>query len=277
MPEVTFASPTDGANPPEPAAQITESGDRPEWLPPNFKSGEDLAKSYAELQAKATRDAQELARLKGTAPAAEGDVDASNKPSEGGENKAPDDKSPTQDDAAKQAADKAGIDLSPYSQEFAETGDVSPENRAKIIEGFKKAFPDLDWDTAVNEYIEGKKALAANDRAMFMEAAGGEEQYSSMIQWAAQALPKADVEAYNRQIASGDRHATLFAIEGLRAKYEKANGRVPNRIDGAGGSPNAVIGFRSTAEMTRAMRDPRYQTDPSYREEVKAKLRVSNL
>lgn len=286
MPEVVFATGESGPDAPETIP--TPDPNRPEWLDPKFETPEAQAQAYKELQAQFTRQQQELAKLKGTAPAASEDTPATSETSgadssaEGSENKQDDqqqqkddDGKSEQDKAAEEAAKAAGIDLDPYRQEFETTGDVSAENRTKIIDGFKKALPGIDWDAAVNEFIEAKKVVVANDRAMLMEVAGGEDQYAAMLQWAAQSLSPAEVEAYNRQITSGDRHATQFAVEGLRAKYEKANGRVPQRVNGAGGTPDAVTGFRSTAEMTRAMRDPRYKTDAAYREEVLAKLAKS--
>ena len=41
---------------------IAES--RPDWLPTNFKTGEDFAKSYSEAQSKLTQQAQEIAAIK---------------------------------------------------------------------------------------------------------------------------------------------------------------------------------------------------------------------
>lgn len=283
MAEVVFRQPDTGPVAPEPTPQADPN--RPEWLDPKFESPEKQAQAYAELQAQFTKQAQELAKLKGTAPASGEDTPAESQTSgadqnaEGGETddaaKQQDQQKSEQDKAAEEAAKAAGIDLTPYQQEFETTGDVSAENRAKIIEGFKKALPDLDWDAAVNEFIEGKKALVANDEAMLLDLVGGKEQYATMIQWASQSLSPDEVAAYNRQIKSKDRHAMQFAVEGLRAKYEKANGRIPTRVSGAAGTPDAVGGYRSTAEMMRDMRDPRYSTDPSFREEVAKKLRAS--
>jgi hypothetical protein len=38
-----------------------------------------------------------------------------------------------------------------------------------------------------------------------------------------------------------------------------------------------VQGFRSQAELVRAMSDPRYDSDPAYRADVAAKLEISDL
>ena len=44
-----------------------------------------------------------------------------------------------------------------------------------------------------------------------------------------------------------------------------------------GKSARAVDGFRSQAEVVRAMSDPRYDTDPAYRQDVYDKLERSNV
>jgi hypothetical protein len=129
----------------------------------------------------------------------------------------------------------------------------------------------------VDDFIEARKVVIQNDQKMYMDAAGGQEQYGTMVEWAKQNWSAEQVAAYNRQVQSGDRHATLFAIEGLKSKFEAANGRIPQRITGTGGASTSQGAFRSVAEMTRAMSDPRYQSDEAYREEVRQRLALSNF
>ena len=55
-----------------------------------------------------------------------------------------------------------------------------------------------------------------------------------------------------------------------------ANGSSPNLMQGStGGSGSGA--FSSLAQMSEAMRDPKYHSDPAYREEVTRKLESSNL
>ena len=44
-----------------------------------------------------------------------------------------------------------------------------------------------------------------------------------------------------------------------------------------GKAARAVDGFRSQAEVVRAMSDPRYDSDPAYRQDVYDKLERSNV
>jgi hypothetical protein len=275
---VTFEQSETGNLPPQEPPQPDPN--RPAWLDPKFTKPEDLAASYREQQAALTRAQQELARLKGQAdeqPPISGVQ--SGKEDDDVADETPVDEQPNpdgQEAAAKKVADAAGVDLNPYQEEYNTSGDVSEDNRVKLAESLKGVLGE-NARNIVDEFIEARKVVHANDTKMFMDAAGGQEQYGVMTAWAAQNLPKEQVAAYNKQVESGDRHSVLFAIEGLRAKYEAANGRLPQRITGSGNpSPNAGA-FRSAAEMTSAMKDPRYKTDEAYRQDVARRLSISNF
>jgi hypothetical protein len=250
----------------------------------------DITKSYNELRAKFTQTSQELSALKKTgaapastteqpsAPASGAPPKIETPPTEGSETnpdgtpKKPDGNN---EDAARQVADAAGFDLNPYNDEYATSGDVSEENRTKIADGLKKVLGP-DARSIVDQFIEGQKLVHANDRQLFMGEAGGDDNYAAMIEWAKLSLPKEEIVAYNKQIDSGDRHATLFAIRGLRSQYEAVNGRIPNNVRASGGAVSGnVAPFGSAAEMTTAMRDPRYKTDEAFRKQVAARIAVS--
>jgi hypothetical protein len=67
-----------------------------------------------------------------------------------------------------------------------------------------------------------------------------------------------------------------LAVEGLKAKYEAANGVRPALVKGGGNSVGGDA-FRSAAEQVAAMRDPRYGKDPAYTRDVEAKSMRSNF
>lgn len=265
---VTFEQPETGAVAPEPVAPVDPN--RPTWLPEQFKSPEDMAKSWTDQRAEITRLQQGVKKP---------EEQTQQTPPENAEKK-PDEQPNTepskeqkQDDAAKEVADSAGVDLAPYQQEYNTTGDVSEDNRAKIAEGLKKVLGE-NARSIVDDFIEARKVVHQNDQKLFMDSAGGAENYAQMVQWASKELPKEQVEAYNRTVNSGDRHATLLAIEGLKSKFIAANGSAPRLLQG-GGIPTGTAAFRSTAEMVAAMNDPRYKTDQAYRDHVAQRLAAS--
>jgi hypothetical protein len=262
---VSFTTPETGPNAPEEQNTPTPEG-RPEWLPAEFNTVDDFVKGYNNTKAGFTQARQELASLK-QEPTEEGEQDPP-----------PRDPDAVQtdnlDQAAKDLAEKQGVDLSPYANEYAETGDVSEEHRAAIAEAFSDVLGP-NARTIVDDYINAKKVAHSNDQRMYMEVAGGSEVYHEMSQWAAQNLSREEIEAYNRAVNSGDRHTTTFAIEGLKARYAAATGQAPRLISGQPAAPTSP--FTSSAEMRRAMSDPRYKTDEAYRNQVRSRLAVSNL
>lgn len=279
---ITFTQPDTG--PVAPTPEPAPDPNRPAWLPENFKTPEDMAKSWNDQRAEITR-LQQAAKKPGEAPAPSDparEQNPSDTPSQGQNDPAREQKADQQsetdkqDDAAKKVAQSAGVDLTSYQEEYNTTGDVSPESRKKLAEGLKSVLGE-DAEQIVNDFIEAKKVVHQNDLKLYMDEAGGEDSYKAMIAWAAESLPDADKHAFNKQVNSGDRSATLLAISGLRARYEAANGRAPRLHKAGAGLATDAAPFRSSAEMRQAMSDPRYKTDPAYRDSVAARLRNSNF
>lgn len=245
--DAKMASLVDGAaNTPK---DLLEGGDptsRPEWLPEKFQSVEDMAKAYAELEAKL-----------GAKPQDNPQPDPANA----------DTNQPGQN--PEQALNEKGLDLSTFTTEFNTKGELSAESYAKLAAaGFDKQI--------VDNYINGQKAVVAQYETAVVAEVGGSEKYSEMVTWAKANMTDAEINAYNAAVSSGDVAQAKLAVLGLSAKFSKANGSEPRLVQGR---PNSASGdvFESTAQLTEAMRDPRYAKDPAYRAKVQAKLARSNV
>lgn len=222
------------------------SESRPEWLPEKFKSPEDMAKAYSELESK-------LGGQKPPAP------DATP-----GDDKAPDN---TEANAA--LADK-GLQLEEFSQEFAQKGELSPESYEKLQKaGFDKNL--------VNQYIEGQRALVNQYESTVKAEVGGDEQFSEMTTWAKANMTPGEIDAFNRAVSSGNVDQAKMAVRGLQAQYSKAVGSDPQRLLGGGKGSAGEDVFESTAQVTKAMSDPQYKNDPAFRAKVQAKLARSKV
>ena len=268
--EYTFRQEETGPLPPEQEQQQPQqSGDRPDWLPPEYSSVEAFVKSAQDTKAAYTQARQELSQIKGEEPTDEQE-DTEEAPQEPGQIKAD-----SLDDAAEKITAKAGVDVSEYTQEYYSSGDLSEDSRTALAESLKDVLGD-DARQMIDDYVEAKKVVHQNNSKTYMDEAGGTEQYQAMTQWAADNLPPEQIAAYNKAVESGDRHSTLFAIRGLRAQYEAAEGRTPNLRSGTPGA-SGVAPFGSAAEMRLAMADPRYKADPSYRESVARRLAASEF
>lgn len=220
-----------------PAPTPKVEGERPKWLPEKFKTAEEFAKSYAELEKKV-----------GT-PAV-----------------TPEAVTPKVTEVTPEAAQKAGIDVNALAKEYAEKGELSAETlKALNDKGFDKA--------AVDGYIAGQKAIADQQIAALETIAGGKEQLKSTLEWAKANLTEAERNGYDAALDSGNLDLVKLAMQGVAAKYAAANGSDPKLIDGGELSTSGdAPGYTSQAEIVAAMSDPRYRTDPAYQAKVYARL-----
>ena len=223
-------------------------------LPEKFKSVEELAKSYSELEKK----------LGEQAPKQE-EVDPVNKTELKSE-------TPKQDNSleiAENAVEQAGLDFNALSQEYAEKGQLGEESyKALEQSGIPKEY--------VDQFIAGQKAIGDQQTNTVKNMVGGEESYNEMAQWASQNMTDAEKKAYNQAVNSPDMETVKLAVNSLQAKYQAANGTEPNLVQGKA-TPVAEQGYDSWAQVTEAMADPRYAKDPAYQAAVKAKIANSEI
>ena len=165
--------------------------------------------------------------------------------------------------------------LNKASEEFyANDGKVSQETLDQLAE--------LDSNDLISAYIEmqgqsrQENDLTDQQAVDIRNMVGGDEAYGQLTSWAAESLDAAYIDAYDNIVETGDVRMIQLALAGLQAEYEKANGFEGEMLTGKAAKPQ-VDAFRSQAEVVRAMQDPRYDTDPAYRQDVFAKLDRSNL
>ena len=107
-------------------------------------------------------------------------------------------------------------------------------------------------------------------------AAGGEANYNKIVEWAASNLPDNQIDAFDSVVDSGNPAAIGIAFQGLQSQYNEANGYEGRMLQGKPASSSGDV-YRSQAELVAAMGDPRYDTDPAYRQDVITKLEQSDL
>jgi len=118
--------------------------------------------------------------------------------------------------------------------------------------------------------------LSQEQATELQQSVGGEKQYNTMLQWASNNFDEAEISRYDKVMESGDPDAAYFAVQALAAKYNDGVGVEGKMLTG---KPAKAQGdnFRSQAEVVRAMSDPRYESDPAYRQDIYDKLERSNL
>ena len=165
--------------------------------------------------------------------------------------------------------------LNKASQEFySNDGQVS----AETLEELGK----LDSNELISAYIQMQgQQQQGNDltdaqASEIKSLAGGDEAYGQLTQWAANSLDESYITAFDNIVETGDVRMIQLAVTGLKAEYEKANGFEGQMLTGKAAQPQ-VDTFRSQAEVVAAMQDPRYDSDPAYRQDVFNKLGRSNI
>lgn len=210
-----------------------------------FKSQEDLVKAYEELQKK----------MSSGEPVEESSEEVGEPATE----------EPVEEVPATTAA------LTKAAEEY-ENGQLSDET----IE----ALSQMDSKELIKSYIEfysqnQQQTQAAQiveaDSQAIVASVGGQEAYQSMVGWAAENLDASEIEAYNSVTNSGNTAAIKFAVEALSNRYKNAEGYEAPLVTGKRSAPK-VQGYRSNAELSRDIADPRYQTDPAFRQDVENKL-----
>lgn len=171
------------------------------------------------------------------------------------------------EDQANDLIEKAGVNVDAMAEHFYENGQLADEHYAELEQaGIPREY--------VDQYIAGVQAEAEKIRDEIFNEVGGEENFAAMAEWAVANLTQAELDAYNEAVDSGDMSVVRSAVMSLAFRYQRDVGRDPNLV---GGNSGGMTGFESLAQLTAAMKDPRYTTDPAYRREVEQKLARSNI
>ena len=157
---------------------------------------------------------------------------------------------------------------------LSEDGKIPDELQAKL----KAAkIPD----EVVQSHIDGTKARV---KLMALEAAnlvGGNDQLQSILTWAAENISESERASINQQLKMPGWQNTLLGIQARMAKQQAIAGQTtasptkplyePTVTSGGGG----LQPFSSLGDMQAAMRDPRYNKDPHYTQEVMQRVALA--
>ena len=221
--------------------QEGQQNQEPPKLAGKFASKEELEKAYLELEKKLGGGKKEEAP-----PVDPSNVDQSK---------------------AEEIAKDAGLDINQMQQWYAQNGQLSEEHY-KALE--KSGIPK----EIVDQYIAGQEAQAEKYRDSIISKVGGQDNFSAMAEWAKVNMSEQEIAAYNKATSSADMALVENAVLGLAYRYQTAVGKDPKLL---GGQTVGSSGFQSVAQLTEAMKDPRYEKDPAYRKDVQNRLANSNI
>lgn len=246
-----LAAKIDEANPP--------ADDRPEWLPEKFKSVEDMAAAYSELEKK----------MGSKTPTSETTPEDTEKAQDGQDSEKATEVA-DDEDAAREATKAAGLNFDELSAKYWEKGELDTTDYAALE---KSGIPK----SIVDQYIAGQQALLDATRNNVFNAVGGEDSYKAIVGWAADNMDQNEIAAYNAAVDSGNVSAAMMAVKGLKARYDAEVGFEPKRSVSGANATAGTATYRSLAEMSKDMSDPRYKTDPAFRRDVERKLANSDI
>lgn len=215
-----------------------------------FKSAEDLEKAYKELESKLGK-----------------------KEETGSEESNEDDTSPEEAEA-EDASSEATRFLQEASDEyFSNSNQLKPETVQKLKEMPSEQLIDAYLELQKNTPIQ-QQQLTDADATAILDSVGGEAAYNETLAWAADNLKPDEVAAFDNVVNSGNKDAIFFAVQALNQRYKDSVGFEGKRMSGKS-VKSSVKGFRSQAELARAISDPKYRSDPAYRLDVEQRLAAS--
>ena len=222
--------------------------DRPDWLPEKFKSAEDMANAYSELEKKLGAGAEQEEQEEEQQPEEE------------------------QSDEQQEDTDTENTDtntvIAEASKEFFENdGVISEETYKNLAEvGLPKEL--------VDSYAAGQQALMESEEGSIKAVADG--NWDQMAEWASNNLSPEEINTFDDIVQNGTVDQAKLAAKGLYAQYKAENGVAPRLTQGSV-TGSATMPFKSNQELARAMSDPRYKSgDKAYHEEIDRRIAVSN-
>ena len=228
-----------------------------------FKSVEDLANSYKELEGKlgSIEQTQETEEVETSEETEQQEFDAQDYYGEG----------------LASVLEEVGIDPQEISQRFVDNDSISDDDYSRLEDaGFSKQVVDT--------YLDGLRGVGAADADEIpadiikgiKDSVGGDETYGQMQSWAEQNLSDEEGVAFNNLMDTGDAATIQLAVEGLYSRYSKSMGVEPNLYTGRPAASGPTP-YRSTAEVVAAMSDKRYGKDVTYTEDVQRRLGGSDV
>lgn len=227
--------------------------EQPELIAGKFKSQEDLLKAYEELQKKLGN------------PEAAGEEPSEEV--ESAEERVEEEPAEEQSEEEPQVAETVQY-MHQLSKEVGDAGELSEEAIDKLA--------SLDTKDLIKAYMtynsQAQQAtIAGAELQAIKDSVGGDQAYGEMVQWAAQNLSESEIADFNAVTNTNNPAAIRFAVQALNSRWKDGNGYEADLVTGRKAAATNDR-FRSHAELSRAIADPRYATDPAYRQDVELKL-----
>ena len=136
-------------------------------------------------------------------------------------------------------------EVSDYAPAISLINDASDEyyaNDGALSEETISKFSEMSSQDLVNAYMEMYESGQVNTAQVaemsdaqvksVMNAAGGESNYNTVVEWAASNLSDRQIDAFDSVVDSGNPAAIGIAFQGLQSAYQEANGYEGRMLQG---------------------------------------------
>lgn len=231
----------------------------PEKILGKFNSQEDLEKAYVELEK--NYHAEKKTETADNTPSS-ADSQQSNEDGDGS------DEGSEADQDSGEAPKQEGNPLGEAVRALQEAGELTED----VLKQFNEAgIPE----EVVNRFAELEQFKANTELKSITDSVGGEEAYSKMIDWAKANLSESEIDTFDNIVENGTLEEMRFAVTNLNARMSNvSHQRNPNLVK-ADAVATSTEGYPTQAHMLSDMNDPRYQSDPSFRDKVMLKATKS--
>ena len=239
-----------------------------------FKSPQDLAKAYAELQRKMGQQGSK----------------ADDSPADDAEAAVDETTGYSSDQAVeiygKEAVEKLagkGLNLADVMWK-ADNGEDISEHYGTLAETFNVP------ESVVRNYVDkaqGETAeevgLSEADAGSLIEQVGGQDRFDQLSAWAKTNLSADDLASYNAVVDSGNKEAISWALKAMQARQGSNDAVVEPQLYGGGTPTDTTVKFESQQQVLDAMnkRNDRgqrlYDIDEAYRNKVQMILAASDV
>ena len=244
-----------------------QQNQEPELLLGKFRSQEDLAKAYTELEKKLGQQ--------GSEPTQE--------PVSPSQGYTTEQAVEVYGQEAVEALQSKGINLAEVMHQADNGQDIS-QHYDTLAETFGVTRQMVE--NYVSKAQAGEPAADAGltdaDAAEIKALVGGDEGFAELSQWAAANLQKDELADYNAVVDSGNKAAIQWALKAIQARKSGPGAVVEPKLYG-GGEPSPTKKFESQQQVLDAMnkRNDRgqrlYDVDEAYRAKVTQLLAVSDV
>ena len=246
--------------------QEQQQQQEPELLLGKFKSQDDLAKAYQELEKKLGQPKQE--------------ADPEPSPAEG---YSPEEAAGIYGEGPVAALKERGIDMADVMFKADNGQDIS-EHYDTLAEtfGVTRQVVENYVSKAQGSAPAQAPVLTESDAAELKAMVGGDAAFSKLSQWAASNLEQGELAKYNAVVDSGNKDAIEWALKALQARVAAPDAVVEPKLYG-GGEAASETKFESQQQVLDAMnkRNSRgqrmYDVDEAYRDKVQRLLSVSDV